>query len=161
MEFIAQCLPPGQDESAASIRRPGDKHHLLSAQRREVEIVAVDVGQHEVRCFSGDQCVSANRFRSERPHPLLLVVNEGHPQPFGSPRQFEPARERNAHVTLARSLGLDLPASSDPEGVGVNIESIEDHATDGSQFATWARQQPGRRRSSTERLCERTFSGPE
>ena len=33
MKFTAQRLPPGQVETTASIRCPGDQHHLLSAQR--------------------------------------------------------------------------------------------------------------------------------
>jgi hypothetical protein len=31
--FVAQCLPPGQVEAAASVGRPAGEHHLLSAKR--------------------------------------------------------------------------------------------------------------------------------
>ena len=32
MQLSAQCLPPGQVETATSIRCPGDEHNLLAAQ---------------------------------------------------------------------------------------------------------------------------------
>jgi hypothetical protein len=49
VQFIVQCLPPGQVEAAASIRRPGDQHHLLATQRGQAELVALDVVEHELR----------------------------------------------------------------------------------------------------------------
>ncbi len=41
MEFVAQCLPPGQVERAASIRGPGDDHDLLTEQGGQPEFVSV------------------------------------------------------------------------------------------------------------------------
>ena len=49
LELGVQRLPPGQARAAASIAGPGDEQHLATAQRREVERVAVAVDQLGVR----------------------------------------------------------------------------------------------------------------
>jgi hypothetical protein len=43
-ELFVECLPPGQVKSAASIRCPGDEHHLSTPESGEVELVASEVG---------------------------------------------------------------------------------------------------------------------
>jgi hypothetical protein len=56
-QLFKQCLPPGQVESATSIRRPGDEQHLAPAKRPEVEVGAVEVRQHQV----GEAALSSTR----------------------------------------------------------------------------------------------------
>jgi hypothetical protein len=45
VQFRAEFLPPGQVEGATSVGRPRDDDDLLPAERRQTELVAVEIGQ--------------------------------------------------------------------------------------------------------------------
>ena len=54
-----QGLPTWQVIAAASIGGPADDHDFLATELRERNFVAVEVVEHNVRCFGRVECVSA------------------------------------------------------------------------------------------------------
>ena len=132
VELIAQRLPPGQVETTASIRSPGNEHDLLPAQRRQAEFVAVDVGQHQFRCLGTEECTTADTLRAERVQAVGFVVHQRHAESSGDVSDVVPIGKRHAHVCLARTLFVDRPASLGLELVTVDVELFQDHPADGS-----------------------------
>ena len=109
VQLVAQCLPPGQVHAAASIGRPRDEDDLLAPQRRQGELVAVEVGQHQLGRFRGRQRTPADGLRADSPQAEVLVVHHRHAEPVGSVGEAEPVGQGDADLAFARALRLDLP----------------------------------------------------
>ena len=129
MEFAAQHLPPGQVERTASIRGPRDNDDLLAAQRRQAELVAVDVVEDQFGRLGADQGAAAERLGADGPQSGLLVSNQAHAKTGDGRDEVEALRliERHTDLSLAGTLGLHLPASTGGELLGRDVERIKDH----------------------------------
>lgn len=92
MEFPAQRLPPGQVECAASIRGPRDDDDLLAAQRRQAELVAVDVIEDQFGCLGADQDAAAERLGADGPQSGLLVSDQAHAKTGNGRNEVEAVR---------------------------------------------------------------------
>ncbi len=89
--LTAQRLPPGQVHAAASVGCPGHEDHFLAPQRRQPELVTVEVGQDQLRCLSSGQGSASERLGADGRQPEVGVVDDGHAEPFGGARHIEVA----------------------------------------------------------------------
>ncbi len=64
-EFFAQCLPTWQVVATASIGRPGYDNNFLTPQRRQVEVISVEIWKDDVWGLSGYERSSAERLRAQ------------------------------------------------------------------------------------------------
>lgn len=76
MEFAAQRLPPGQVKGAPSVGSPGNEDHLLAPQRRQMELLAGEVWQHQFRSPGGREGSTGKGLGAKRPQAHVSIVDD-------------------------------------------------------------------------------------
>ena len=127
---VRSACHPGRSKRQPQYGAQATSSDLLAAQRRQVEVVAVEIGEHELGCRGGDECPPADRGGPQRPQPVLVVVDDCHPEAVGRPGEVEAVRP-GASGTQTSPLHAPCGLISQPvpvvEGVGVDGERVEDH----------------------------------
>src|SRR5262245_19420608 len=109
VQFVPQHLPHGQVTGAPSIRGPGVEQDLLSAQARQAELVALEVGKAELRCLCGRERAGTDVRRTERPQIGALRLHERHTDRVSDALYVDRItgrfRQRNTDIALTGTFG--------------------------------------------------------
>ena len=109
---VAEGLPQRQVEAASSPRRPGDQHDLLAAETRELEGVAVGVGELEVgRDGGGEHAAGDRSLGAEGPEPALSSATSGMPSRSATTRtSTRPSARRTSGGSGTQTSPLHAPS---------------------------------------------------
>lgn len=120
VEFVLQCLPPGQLVAAASPTGEGDQQPLLAAVIAEGgDAVAVHVRQREVRSLEIGERLAADRTRRadrgdaavgvDRHRAIEQPAEHGEVDPVVAD-ECSPVGNEHARVVLTEAFGFERPA---------------------------------------------------